>query len=346
MFNKFNKKIFLSIVLSCTLLIAFFISLSACNRGIRPRPARAVQDNNDRDTSSRRNNDRNDNDDRRSSGDSSLAGGGDCSKDDDCEEYCDELFTHRDATDDCLDLSVDEVEAIYDAFEEDNGFLAEPDGRNGDLDDVQPEAIELAQEIEDDIWTDLIDDYTRGEAEDVMEWMAEDSAIFAAVTRSLEKDKDVDSFLEKLLKRFQSNVETALTEEIGYDAEPEETFMYRARDNRDLLEFTHAVLLQNCSGSYSDVSEEVDEESACSLGEVYCKQDDDDNYIFEDVFEEIVQSADRSLQDYIEADSGTNKVQGLEVDDDDSTDIEVVCEALCHSTRFGKSGRRAATCSS
>ena len=256
-----------------------------------------------------------------------ISGGGDCEDDDECVDQCNELFRSGQSEKDCLALSVNEVDAIFVAFEEEDGLLADPNDNK--IHEVHPEAIRLALGIKDDIWSDLVKDYSSKEAEHVLYWIANEVEVFE--TLILMEDDDEEDFLKDLFKQLKSTVQTALVTEIGDDAEPDETFMYWAAksNNNKALEIAHIVLAENCSNgaiySSTKMSEEY-EESACTLGEVYCKKDGNE-YIFEDIFEDILEEADNDLEEFIEA--GGNGTDGLGVPSDDVDDVDGVCRTFC-----------------
>ena len=263
--------------------------------------------------------------------------GRECDRSDDCADWCEELFNASKDEDACLELDEDIVEEMWDAFgdgSDSDELLVDPD-LDKDLGKVTARAIEEAQKIKDDIWIKLIKKYSKPEAEDVLEWMADNSSIFTAVQNSLDDDEEED-FLEELLKRFNSSIPQALSKEIGDDPEPEDTFMALASKQEKLIELSYEVLIQNCSKSiYSTAgSEDGYQEAACTLGEVFCKQEDND-YIFEDVFDEVVDAASSDFKSYItdEGRASGPGADGLDVDSDDASDVEEVCPVFCRYFR-------------
>ena len=275
----------------------------------------------------------------RNSSKSTRVGGGDCDRDDECEDQCKDLFNSNTKRKDCLELSVNEVEGMYLAFEEDNGYLAEPD--EDELGDVHPEDIENALDIDDRVWTDLIDNYTRSEAERVLYWIATENNIYDAIDSSLDRD-DLPDFFADILSRFiRTSSSTSfthfITRSLGEDAE--DNFVVLAYGSSEsAAEFVIEEALDDCvssastddSNNYNRINDEEEfRDAACLIGEALCDEDDN-NYIFEEAFESIVD--DNSLiQDFIE--SGTTNsgddgfIDGLGVDDRNSDDISDVCEA-------------------
>ena len=330
--TSLTKKIAIYIFSFC-IGLALVWGFASCKRGAAPAPQRF----DDRD----RGDDRRDPEPR-----PTRAGGGECEGDEDCEEQCDELFGSGSDEKECLELTQNEVEAMFEAFNDDDGILADPD--DDDLKDVYPEDIENLFEIDDNVWNKLIRKYSNSEAKDVLLWIAEDTDIFSAIS-SLDDDDDED-FLRDLLKESGSgDISNTLTQKIGDEYEDNFIYIAQREGNDDAVELAHEILLNDC---ISDVHEGVsssnliytaaripDEDyrdAACTLGEVYCKKRGSD-YIFEDVFDELVENAD-GLQDYIESERTRDKPkQGLGLEDD-SDELEKVCREFCDRTSTGRTG--------
>ena len=122
---------------------------------------------------------------------STRAGGGSCDGDNDCEDRCDDLFNGRDY-DKCLDLSVNEVQGMWNAFDEDGGVLEDPD--EDELEDVHPDDIRNALDIDERIWDNFIDDYGTSEANDVLYWIATNECIYEAIEDGFDED-DMKGFM-------------------------------------------------------------------------------------------------------------------------------------------------------
>ena len=327
-------------VLSCILLTLISMFFVSCRRK-RVRQYEPPRNNNTQERKERDRKKDDGKDDKKSNkrktskkSKSSRAGGGLCEGDDDCEEWCEDLFGGRKDRDECMELSVNEVEGMYDAFEEKKGILAEPD--EDDLDEVYGEDIENALDIDDGIWEELVDDYNTKEAGYVLEWIAEEEDISDAIDSSLDDDEEEDLF-DNLFEQYASTVIRAMLKEFDRDNE-DSLFIPTAQGNDNLIEIAHKLLAESCVGDSSTQSlyrgDRVDNEfqkTACTLGEVYCKQDDGD-YLFEDVFEDIV-NADDALEEYI---SEELPESGEDIDEDE---IDEVCPEFCDEFQTGNNNR-------
>ena len=325
----------------------------SCSRNQQPDSGDELDRDRDRDRD-----DRDDSEQR-----SSRAGGGQCKGKENCEELCEQLFGRGQKKTKCIALTVNEVEAMHLAFNDDSdgdeGFLVNPDYED-DLEksDLHPDDIYNVLKIDDSYWSDLIDDYSTGEAKDVMLWLAEDSDIFEAVERALKDEDDEMDFLADLFKQAGSNVASALTLKLGKDSDPEDTFMTLTIDS-SLRDVAHQVLIDHClkdansSNSWYPYSRRVADgrqvascsgdacqipnvdyqKSACALGEVYCKKDGRGDYIFEESFESILDAVTNDLSDYITEPPVRSKPKSaLGFDNDNNKeedDIEKVCQAFC-----------------
>lgn len=313
-----------------------------------------------------------DNDDDRDTEQTSRKGGGNCEGKDSCEELCEQLFGGSKKTK-CIELTVNEVKGMHSAFNDDDdgeeGILVNPDYED-DLknSDIFPDDVYNAMKIDDNIWSDLIDDYSTSEAKDVMLWLANNPNIFKSVERALRDDDDELNFLADLFKEAGSNssepISSALTIKLGKDSEPEDTFMALTSDS-NLRDRTHQLLIdeclsesnnttsglnialyypysapRNCKGDACEIPNIDYQKSACALGEVYCKKDSRDKYIFEDTFGSILDAVSNDLSDYItEPPQDRRPKSALDFDSDNNKEedeIEDVCEALCLKlhTRF------------
>lgn len=282
---------------------------------------------------------------------STREGGGNCDGDDDCEDQCDDLFNGRDYQN-CLDLSVNEVQGMWNAFDEDKGILEDPD--EDELPDIHPDDIRNALDIDENIWDKFIRDYN-DDAGDVLYWIADDECIYEAIEDSFDED-DMESFMEDLFLQMNSNLIDAALEAIGDDPDDDENFIYLADQsgNERAIDLVHELLWEECvshaksSAMYNAITDSEDKKSACLLGEFYCAQESED-YIFEDLFEEVV---DNELDSYIRDDSGSDYKGGLDITSSDYDDLEVVCgDVICNNStsvrRIPKTGTnpRPARCS-
>ena len=266
----------------------------------------------------------------------SRAGGGDCEGEDDCEDQCKDLFSSNSKREDCEELSVNEVDGMFIAFEEDDGYLAEPD--DDDLEEIHPEDIENALDIDDRVWTDLIKEYSSAEAEDVLYWIATEEDIYDAIDSSLDKD-DLENFFKDLLKELNINTFTDFINK-SLDKDDEDNFLvlaYNADESESAASFIIERANDDCIKSaaptnqnkYNSITGDDDrKKGACLLGEVLCREDGGD-HIYEDVFEFVVEDIS-ALEDYIEkgsASTGTTGYRDGLGEEDDSDDIDDVCAA-------------------
>ena len=323
-------------VLFLSVLVALGIALgivSSC-RGGAARDRAIVDRSRDGDRDRDRNV-RSDRDDERSTR-TSRAGGGSCEGDRDCEDKCEDLFTGSRDRGACEDLTVNEVEGMFNAFEEDDGILARP--KEDDLDDVHPDDIENALKIDESLWSDLAKDYTRSQAKEVLYWIASDSDVFEAISDSVDEDDQDDLFID-IFQEVDDSLTEALRTKLGDD--DEENFIYLADNsgNNSAVNYIHDLLIEGaCLGSasqlstaernmYISITEEDFRGPACALGEVYCLEVDDD-YILENAFTTI---SDGDLEEFVEGGSSNSYTDGLGIDDRDSDDLEEVCNVVCGS---------------
>jgi len=118
--------------------------------------------------------------------------GGSCDNDDECIEQCDDLFGGRDY-DECIeDFSVNEVQGMWYAFDDDEGLLEDPE--EDELEDIHSDAIRNALSLDGKIWDSFINGYSTSEAKDVLYWIANDKCIYEAIADSFDAD-DTERFI-------------------------------------------------------------------------------------------------------------------------------------------------------
>ena len=181
--------------------------------------------------------------------DPTREGGGICDGDDDCEDQCDDLFGGRDYQE-CLDLTVNEVQGMWNAFDEDDGILEDPD--EDDLEDVHPDDIRNALDIDENIWDDFIDDYRSDDANNVLYWIATDECVYEAIDDGFDED-DMQGFMSDIFKQTDSNLISAALEPLGDDADDDETFLYLAdaEGNDEAVDLVHELLWEECRSATS-----------------------------------------------------------------------------------------------
>ena len=186
-----------------------------------------------------------------------------------------------------------------------------------------------------------------------MSWIATDECIYEAIEDSFDED-DTEGLIKEIFEGVDSSLIEAALEPLGEDADDDETFIYLADDsgNDNAVELVHELLWEECltDGSvttprrdmYKAISDDDDENSACLLGEFYCKKIDDE-YIFEDVFESVV---DNELDNFIRG-RASRYTGGLGITSSDYDDLEEVCQVICGTTGngiIGSSNVRPSTC--
>ena len=264
-------------------------------------------------------------------------GGGLCSANADCKQKCDAsskldgLFRNSNDKKACGELTVNEVDKMFEAFGDDEGLLKDGEVDIDDLSSICANAVWNMLKIDDNgkIWEDYIDGYDTTEAQNVAYWLANDAKVFDAL-KALDDDDDVDDLLKKLLKEVNEKLIEALRTDISDDND-EEYFLGIAMgtDNTDAVDKAHDLASDVCiseasSGArtkYNAVSNANEKKGACMLGEVYCHTNNDDELVFDDYFEELLKEIG-NVNNYIR--------QNLELDSGDRKDLEEVCKAFCN----------------
>ena len=240
-----------------------------------------------------------------------------------------------------MDLTWKEVQGMWNAFDKDSGILEGPDEE--DLKSIRSRDIRNALEIDDDIWDPFIEDYRIFEAHDSLYWISTNECIYKAIEDSFEQ-YDVESFMEDLFLQTRSGaLITAALEPLGNEA-VDETFLYLANKegNDRAVELVHNLLWKEClsdysslsvqqSAMYEDIDESDDQNSACLIGELYCKQVDN-KYIFKDVFRNLV---DYELDNFIGGGDQSSYVDGLGIAFSDYGDLEKICKKVCDTAENG-----------
>ena len=117
----------------------------------------------------------------------------DKAKSHDCYEYCDDMFrTNRDE-DDCEELTVAQVSAMWDLYE----LLEDPDAEE----DIDPESFDLYVNISIRSLDDLIGKYNSRDAKEFLIWLIENEEI----AKIFKKEDDEHKSFEALLKKFSGS---------------------------------------------------------------------------------------------------------------------------------------------
>ena len=275
-------------------------------------------------------------------------GGGLCSASEECTQKCDSsskldgLFRNSNDKKACGELSVNEVNKMFEAFGEDEGLLKDGEVDIDDLPSICANAVWNMLKIDDNgkIWESYISGYDASEAQNVAYWMANDSTVFDSL-KALDDDDDVDDLVKKLLEQIENKLIIALRTDISDDND-EEYFLGVAMgsDNTDAVDVAHELASKTCvsnatSSAYNKVTSNY-REGACMLGEVYCVRNSDDEYVFDDYFEELLKEIG-NVKTYI-----NNRDNGLGgvLNSSDRRDLEEVCKAFC-AKRTGNPATRA-----
>ena len=130
-------------------------------------------------------------------------GGGKCSEEEDdheCYDYCNDIYNIRDDREDCEELTVGQVAKIKEAHD----FLESP--REDDLGQIELDAFDLYLNISIDPLSDLIKDYSRSNAEDLMVWLVKNGD-FAEVFQAEDQDYN---HLKVLLQQISGSTGTTV----------------------------------------------------------------------------------------------------------------------------------------
>lgn len=216
------------------------------------------------------------------------SGGSACEGDEACEELCkdsDHLDLTGKAKDECFDWPRASVERLDEVFE----ILKDPD--EDDLESLTEDDVNLlcaAVDAEEDFWVREIDNYSSGEAIDVLRWVITNDQVTALLNEELGEEEGTEH-LKKLVSAL-NNTGTNMSDEdilLGLDKEldtdDDETVLAYAEseDNDKFIEMVHDLLVDNneddglCnkSGNWPDgpgTTNTDHQKSACILG-VYCK---------------------------------------------------------------------------
>ena len=197
-----------------------------------------------------------------------------------CYEYCDDMFRSNSDEDDCEELTVAQIEAIWELYE----LLEDPDA--DDLGDINSEVFDLYVNISIKSLDDLIGDYSRSDAEEFLIWLIKN----AEIAKIFRKEDDEHKSLEALLKSFSGSytssdqgISTPFLKKLDSDKLIEE-----ALGSELILEWFQDYIDEKNTACKSDA-----ETRACFA--VYCKigegMDDDlrDDWLDSDKFEGYIE---------------------------------------------------------
>ena len=137
-------------------------------------------------------------------GTSERYGGGQCDEkeNNECYDYCKDIYKTREARKECEELTVGQVAKIKEAHD----FLESP--REDELKQIDPDIFDLYLNISIDPLRDLIKDYSRSNAEDLMVWLVKNGD-FAEVFQAEDQDYD---HLKVLLQQISGSTGTTVEE--------------------------------------------------------------------------------------------------------------------------------------
>ena len=117
----------------------------------------------------------------------------DKAKSHDCYEYCDDMFRANRDEDDCEELTVAQISAMWDLYE----LLEDPDAEE----DIDPESFDLYVNISIRSLDDLIGKYNSRDAKEFLIWLIENEEI----AKIFKKEDDEHKSFEALLKKFSGS---------------------------------------------------------------------------------------------------------------------------------------------
>ena len=112
-----------------------------------------------------------------------------------CYEYCDDMFRSNRDEEDCEELTVAQVEAMWELYE----LLEDPDA--DELEDINSEVFDLYLNISIKSLDDLIGKYSRSDAKEFLIWLINNEEI----AKIFRKEDDNHKSLEALLKKFSGS---------------------------------------------------------------------------------------------------------------------------------------------
>lgn len=224
-----------------------------------------------------------------------------------CEEQCEELFNLQNKRQECMQLSENEVNALYHNLTEN---LHTPIG-SFDLNSITDFKNIVDQGAQH--WSQNIQDYTTQDSQRVLSWLVQKRAYTQMLSASSEQ--------------YASGIFSDLIESIGTPLESSLDFLETTRENiilkaerlgnDDALRLLHEHFVKECPTSqYSQFG--GFQQSACVLGKLYCE---DGGRKFQEIYLDLL-SIDSRLHSFIVNQNGLNF-------GDDFRDYGEVCENLC-----------------
>ena len=239
-----------------------------------------------------------------------------------CYEDCDDIYNHRRDRQECEELTVTQIEKIkfvYTALE---------DGRESDLNKVEPEAFELYLSFSIRSIDDLVDGLKdTSDAENILVWLARNEQM----SEIFEKSDDDYKTLNKLLNVIKPFGPNEVDLPFSHVVDGSDTIMDIVAQQRDQDSFTLKWFM-----NFIEESPNCQDTTSTSCFEVYCKIGNKMNEKEKGLLLDI-----RSFEDYIDdiidedINSGNwNPPSGVTVDTlEDTGDLEndwvdILCDGL------------------
>ncbi len=266
----------------------------------------------------------------------------DKNKSHDCYEYCKDMYRSRGDRGDCEELTVAQVEALWDLYE----LLKNPDAE--DLSGVDKDVFDLYLNVSIRSLDSLIKKYNSRDAKEFLMWLIENEDI----AKIFEKEDDDHKSLEALLKKFSgsySSNDHGISEPFLKRLDGDK-LIEKAVESELILDWFQEYINNKNSACKSDT-----ETRACFA--VYCKigkgMDDDarDDWLNHDDFEEYIEEIidekvnsrqgtgnNRNASGWIHEDAaGSNSNEIGDVGDLDDW-VDDLCQGLIGGTVSGGGG--------
>ena len=212
-------------------------------------PNNIPPDRSDEDYENMKNNDRNR--DQVLSRSKSRRKGDDCgdeAKGHECISLCREIYKRRDDRDDCEDLTVPQVYALADVYD----VLEDPD--EDALRELDVEDVKVFLNLSIAGLDNLIREYSKNDAKNVLTWIAEDEDI----AEELEDGDDDSKTLEKLLLKISKFSETDVEKPFGVEIDSDLTLFELAfnADNESAVDWFLYYVFDKSNHCAEDVGDD------------------------------------------------------------------------------------------
>ena len=191
-----------------------------------------------------------------------------CEKEDDrdepCKEQCDEMYKRKKDREDCEELTVNQITALFELYE----ILEEPDV--DDLQEVEVEDFDVFLNVSMAVMEDLIDDWNSREAKDFLYWVVSNEEV-AVVFEKEDYDYNALTDLLKKISRFRyseiytpfiTKIEGGRLMEVAIDSRSEkviEWFMEYIEDKNSSCQ--DETVSRDCFSIYCRIGKKIDTDS-------------------------------------------------------------------------------------